>query len=347
MDEKKIGINAGKVWHALHDNRYLTKYQLVSKTDLSSNEIDAAIGWLACENKIKREGEFFLLDNTNMKETISLNAEILFDVLKEFPYSINKLHEITEMNEVEIHQAIGWLSREKKINLTQEPVVSEIMDETEQKIKVLQDEVEYLNQDLENRNNLIGHLSKQISDRQTEFILQIGIIDQMHEQMNQKNDVLSKKHAELLDKDNEVTMLKTEISDLYTDLDTRNQIIESLTKQLTEKQMQFMQKANAFEELQKQVIHNQTHVSPSLVGSDLQERISHVSTLQSMIEQTNADEKIHFESCLHNKTPVALEIHENQEIVETVVQPRSIDEIHNNVDHAIHEKIKTSKSLHG
>jgi hypothetical protein len=347
MDEKKIGTNAGKVWHALHDNRYLTKYQLISKTDLSGNEIDAAIGWLACENKIRRDGEFFFLDQTNMKETISLNAEILFDVLKEFPYSINKLPEITEMNEVEIHQAIGWLSREKKINLIQEPVVSEIMDETEQKIKVLQDEVEFLNQDLENRNNLIGQLSKQITDRQTEFILQTGIIDQMHEQMSQKNDILSKKHADLLEKDNEITLLKTEISDLYSDLEIRNQIIESLTKQLTDKQMQFMQKANAFEELQKQVIHGQIHISPSAIGSDLQERVSHVSTLQSMIEQTAVEEKVQFESCLYNKTPAALEIHENQEIFETVVQPKTIDEIHRNVDHVIHERIKTSKSFHG
>jgi len=346
MDEKKIGTNAGKVWHALHDNRYLTKYQLISRTGLNADEIDAAIGWLSCEDKVKRDGEFFLLDNTNMKETISLNADILFEVIREFPYSITKLHEITEMNEVEIHQAIGWLSKEGKINLIEEPVVKEIMDETDQKINLLKDEVEFLSQDLEDRNNLIMQLSKQLSDRQTEFILQSGIIEQMHSQMNSKNGDISKNHSELLEKNDEISMLKTEIGELHSDLSARNQIIENLTKQLTEKQMQFIHKANAFEELQKQIIHNQSQISPASVSSDLQERVSHFSTLQSALERNNADDVMLFKSCLYNNKPPALDIQQNQEIFETVVQPRTIDEIHKNVDHAIHEKIKNAKSLH-
>jgi hypothetical protein len=52
-----FGMNAGKIWKALDSNNSLTKNQLIEITNLTDDEFNQAIGWLAKENKIKKEGE--------------------------------------------------------------------------------------------------------------------------------------------------------------------------------------------------------------------------------------------------------------------------------------------------
>ena len=62
-----FGTNAGKIWGALDSNKTLTKNQIIEKTNMTENEFFQAIGWLAKENKVKKEGEFYQLDETKQQ----------------------------------------------------------------------------------------------------------------------------------------------------------------------------------------------------------------------------------------------------------------------------------------
>ena len=52
MDKKIIGVNAGKVWHALKDVKEITIPELARRLNLSVESTALAIGWLARENKV-------------------------------------------------------------------------------------------------------------------------------------------------------------------------------------------------------------------------------------------------------------------------------------------------------
>ncbi|GFH99549.1 hypothetical protein IMSAGC004_01953 [Bacteroidaceae bacterium] len=55
MDKFQIGKNAGKVWDLLNDNKRWSYSDLKKASKLSDRELNAAIGWLARENKIDFE----------------------------------------------------------------------------------------------------------------------------------------------------------------------------------------------------------------------------------------------------------------------------------------------------
>ena len=55
MDKHQIGLNAGKVWHLLADNKKWDYCELKHTSGLSERDLCAAIGWLARENKIDFE----------------------------------------------------------------------------------------------------------------------------------------------------------------------------------------------------------------------------------------------------------------------------------------------------
>lgn len=70
MDKNSIGNNAGIVWRLLNSKQGRMKYEeLKRESGLSDRELNAAIGWLAREDKIlfemNKEGEesFFLSFN--------------------------------------------------------------------------------------------------------------------------------------------------------------------------------------------------------------------------------------------------------------------------------------------
>ena len=52
MDKNQIGTNAGIVWNILKDNAHWEYEDLKAATGLSDRELNAAIGWLAREDKI-------------------------------------------------------------------------------------------------------------------------------------------------------------------------------------------------------------------------------------------------------------------------------------------------------
>lgn len=55
MDKHQIGLNAGKVWRLLNDNKRWNYCDLKKASELSDRDLNAAIGWLARENKIDFE----------------------------------------------------------------------------------------------------------------------------------------------------------------------------------------------------------------------------------------------------------------------------------------------------
>ena len=53
MNRKEIGINACTIWNLLYSNNGILNYKEIKKaTGLSDRNINAAIGWLACEDKV-------------------------------------------------------------------------------------------------------------------------------------------------------------------------------------------------------------------------------------------------------------------------------------------------------
>lgn len=55
MDAQSIGQNAGKIWRLLDHNRKWEYNELKAATGLSDRDLNAAIGWLAREDKIQFE----------------------------------------------------------------------------------------------------------------------------------------------------------------------------------------------------------------------------------------------------------------------------------------------------
>lgn len=65
MNQTQIGENAGIVWNILKDNKHWEYEQLKEISGLSDRELNAAIGWLAREDKIdfdmNQEGDCIFL----------------------------------------------------------------------------------------------------------------------------------------------------------------------------------------------------------------------------------------------------------------------------------------------
>lgn len=115
---EQFGRNAGIVWNVLKENNYLSDSDLIELTSLREYELYIAIGWLARENKIKKEGECFKLDASNLDYEIGQNAGKLWQLLyNEGDFKIKDLLNKLDINEKDTYSAIGWLARENKIKI--------------------------------------------------------------------------------------------------------------------------------------------------------------------------------------------------------------------------------------
>ncbi|MDC9727762.1 MAG: winged helix-turn-helix domain-containing protein [Methyloprofundus sp.] len=47
-----IGTYAGLIWNFFNDNGPASANKIATETGLSKNELQRALGWLACENKL-------------------------------------------------------------------------------------------------------------------------------------------------------------------------------------------------------------------------------------------------------------------------------------------------------
>lgn len=71
MDINTIGLNAGIVWRLLDDNKRWEYNDLKAASGLSDHDLNAAIGWLARENKIQ-----FSTDQEKGKEYLYLELNL-------------------------------------------------------------------------------------------------------------------------------------------------------------------------------------------------------------------------------------------------------------------------------
>ncbi len=73
MDKNVIGQNAGIVWNLLSDGKQWTYSELLRASALDAHDLDAAIGWLAREDKIE-----FGRDERSGEETFYLVLNVYF-----------------------------------------------------------------------------------------------------------------------------------------------------------------------------------------------------------------------------------------------------------------------------
>ena len=70
----EFGWNAGKVWKTLSTQGPLRQDALLRTTRLTQDELWAAVGWLARENKIRMENNMYKLGETNLTTKIGADA---------------------------------------------------------------------------------------------------------------------------------------------------------------------------------------------------------------------------------------------------------------------------------
>lgn len=113
---KRIGYNAGKIWSILNEKGPLTKSILLKYTKLSNYEFYSAVGWLARENKITLDNEYYKLDTTNLTPEIGTTAGKIWKIIDIWDeVEISTIKKLAAINEKDLYSAIGWLAREDKI----------------------------------------------------------------------------------------------------------------------------------------------------------------------------------------------------------------------------------------
>jgi len=113
----KFGNSAGKIWKILSEKGTLHKDQLKEETRLKNEDFHGGIGWLARENKIAKEDkENLKLDNTNLTDKIGSDAARVWRILEIWgEVDIHSIQRLADVQEEDVHTALGWLAREDKI----------------------------------------------------------------------------------------------------------------------------------------------------------------------------------------------------------------------------------------
>jgi hypothetical protein len=112
----EFGQNAGKVWQVLNAHGPLKEEALLKTTRLDQDDLWAAIGWLARENKICKENNMYKLGITNLTPKIGTDAGKVWNTLaKQGELDLTTITQTTQITEVDAYYALGWLARENKI----------------------------------------------------------------------------------------------------------------------------------------------------------------------------------------------------------------------------------------
>lgn len=112
-----FGQSAGKVWRAIHTHGSLDETKLIKTTRLDRKKFSAAIGWLARENKICKNDNYYMLDETNLTDKIGMDAGKIWKTLNVWgELDVSSIARLAEMiEERDVYSALGWLAREDKI----------------------------------------------------------------------------------------------------------------------------------------------------------------------------------------------------------------------------------------
>jgi len=114
---EQFGENAGKVWQALHSHGPLSETKLINFTFLNDYQLYTAIGWLARENKICKNGTIYKLGNTNLTNKIGSDAGKVWNVLQtQKEADVQWIAKCANLDVNDAYSALGWLARENKID---------------------------------------------------------------------------------------------------------------------------------------------------------------------------------------------------------------------------------------
>ena len=115
----KFGGSAGTIWTVLNEKGPLKKEEIQEITHLNKDDLDVGLGWLARENKIfKGNDNSYKLDNTNLESEIGTKAGRLWRIMDIWgEVDFDTIKRLSDLDEEQIHLALGWLAREDKINI--------------------------------------------------------------------------------------------------------------------------------------------------------------------------------------------------------------------------------------
>ena len=123
---EEFGKNAGEIWRTLSTYGPLTETRLKENTKLHDDEFYVAIGWLARENKIYKDGPMYKLGETNLTSKIGTDAGKLYKILEtRGTIDIYDISTILRLEERDVFAAVGWLARENKIEAKQKIIPRE------------------------------------------------------------------------------------------------------------------------------------------------------------------------------------------------------------------------------
>ena len=112
-----FGEQAGTVWCVLHERGPLSDSELLNYTQLTEQQLYAAIGWLARENKIRKENDTYLLGETNLVPIIGKDAGKIWRTLEIWgEVDVLSLSRLSRIVELDVFTAVGWLAREGKVD---------------------------------------------------------------------------------------------------------------------------------------------------------------------------------------------------------------------------------------
>jgi hypothetical protein len=112
-----FGEQAGAVWQVLHEKGPLSESELLTFTHLKEQQLYAAIGWLARENKVRKDDSTYLLGETNLVPTIGKDAGKIWRTLEIWgEVDAQSLSRLSRIVEQDVFTAVGWLVREGKVD---------------------------------------------------------------------------------------------------------------------------------------------------------------------------------------------------------------------------------------
>jgi hypothetical protein len=113
---EKIGTNAGKIWNTINTYGPQNQSALIKSTRLTLRDFYEAVGWLAREDKIYKDGLFYNIGHTNLTNKIGEDAGKIWRVLEtNGEVSMTSIPKISEIKVQDAYSALGWLAREDKI----------------------------------------------------------------------------------------------------------------------------------------------------------------------------------------------------------------------------------------
>jgi hypothetical protein len=111
------GNQAGTIWQILHEHGSLPESELLALTHLTEPQLYTAIGWLARENKIRKENNMYVLGETNLGPFIGKDAGKIWRTLEIWgEVDVLSLSRLSRIVEHDVFTAVGWLAREGKVD---------------------------------------------------------------------------------------------------------------------------------------------------------------------------------------------------------------------------------------